>query len=444
MSISVIDFPTIPRYCTALAQWINCMVYVVMFYDQRRYRGGVLAAVCAGFLAALTAELMLTAEVPSLLWSFAMAGAAAIMYLFLRTSLTIRPVQAGYILTLAFLWSEFAASLAWQLYYYYSAYLSGEFEAWPAILITITVYALQFLLARNLDRSHAEGGRAREISARDLRTAAIVTVVFFIVSNLSFIFPETPFTSAYAAEIFNLRTWIDLGGIAVLYALFMQQQELQARYELEAIENVLQTQYTQYLQSRDSMELINRKYHDIKHQIAVIRAESDPERRSQWLDSIEENIAIYDSQYQTGNAVLDTLLTSKTMTCQENGVRMTCVADGTLIGFMDAMDICAIFGNAIDNAVEAAAAAADPDRRLVHLSVSQEKNFLLIRCENYYEGEREFHNGIPRSTKGDDAYHGFGVKSIRHTAQKYGGTLSITAQDNWFDLKVLIPLGPLM
>ena len=62
----------------------------------------------------------------------------------------------------------------------------------------------------------------------------------------------------------QIRTIVDLGGIAVLYAHLIQCGELRVRRELEAVQNVLQNQYVQYKQSRESIDLINYKYHDLK------------------------------------------------------------------------------------------------------------------------------------------------------------------------------------
>ena len=114
----------------------------------------------------------------------------------------------------------------------------------------------------------------------------------------------------------------------------------------------MKNQYLQYKQSKESIELINRKYHDLKHQIAALRAEQDPEKRNEWLDAMEDDIKIYESQNKTGHSVLDTLLTSKSMLCNRHDIHLTCVADGALLQFMDVMDICTIFGNALDNAIE--------------------------------------------------------------------------------------------
>jgi sensor histidine kinase regulating citrate/malate metabolism len=149
---------------------------------------------------------------------------------------------------------------------------------------------------------------------------------------------------------------------------------------------------------------------------------------------------VYDTKSETGNHVLDTVLSSKKLFCQQHSITLTSVVDGTLLSFMESADISALFGNALDNAIEAVSDLADPEQRLIHLSVSAQRAFLLIRVENYYEGALRFQDGLPLSTKGDEDFHGYGVKSIRYIAQQYGGSMSITSQHNWFDLKVLIPL----
>jgi sensor histidine kinase regulating citrate/malate metabolism len=65
----------------------------------------------------------------------------------------------------------------------------------------------------------------------------------------------------------------------------------------------------------------------------------------------------------------------------------------------------------------------------------------MIRVENYFESPLDMTNGEIQTTKKDKDYHGYGVKSIRYTAEQYGGSVSITAEDNWFYLRILIPIS---
>ena len=83
---------------------------------------------------------------------------------------------------------------------------------------------------------------------------------------------------------------------------------------------------------------------------------------------------------------------------------------------------------------------AQPERRLIHVSVARQKNFLRIRIENCFEGDIKFENGMPVTSKTDHRFHGFGTKSICRIAERYGGSMTIDVRENWFELRVLIPL----
>jgi len=84
--------------------------------------------------------------------------------------------------------------------------------------------------------------------------------------------------------------------------------------------------------------------------------------------------------------------------------------------------------------------AEDKEKRLIHVSVSKQKNFLLLRFENYYDTELNYQGGAFITTKRDKEFHGYGLKSIRYTVNKYDGAVSIDTKENWFDLKILIPM----
>ena len=171
-----------------------------------------------------------------------------------------------------------------------------------------------------------------------------------------------------------------------------------------------------------------------------MRNETDAEKRNEYLNQMEEEIRQYELQNKTGNHVLDTVLTSKSLYCDKHGISLTTVADGTLLNFMETMDICSVFGNALDNAIESVLKLKDKEKRLIHVSVSRQKNFLMIRFENYFEGMLEKDVDNIKTTKVDERYHGYGIKSIRYTINKYDGAVDIQAKDNWFELKILIPL----
>ncbi|MBQ3371908.1 MAG: sensor histidine kinase, partial [Oscillospiraceae bacterium] len=137
---------------------------------------------------------------------------------------------------------------------------------------------------------------------------------------------------------------------------------------------------------------------------------------------------------------LDTLLTAKSLRCQDLGITLTCVADGAELDFMKPTDLSVLFGNALDNAIESVEKISNPDKRLIHLSIARQKAFLRIRVENCYEGEISFVGGLPATAK-DAKYHGYGMKSIQSIVEKYNGSMTVKAEDGWFELRVLFPIS---
>ena len=202
-----------------------------------------------------------------------------------------------YWLMRSFLLAEFAASLDWQLYFYLAEQNDWETNRTMAlamqILMLIVVYGMSMGIAAILDLRHLRNLEDTDmrigslnITMRELSTAVIIAITTFTLSNLSYVSTATPFTSAIGTEVFNIRTLVGFGGVAFLYAYHIQLCEQHAMRELSSIRNILQAQYLQYQQSKENIAIINRKYHDLKHQIAVLRNETDPGKREVYLDDI--------------------------------------------------------------------------------------------------------------------------------------------------------------
>ena len=431
----------IPRLFTALAEWCACLVAILNL--PRRLTGVRLWAVLGAGLVVQCLFLQLTDKLHIILWMPCMAAAVGIMYLLIALCCNIPWTGAVYSTAGAFLSAEFAASLEWQLWSYTRRLLMLETGTYSTLLLSLlflaAVYGGVFALLYWLQIRQRKPDTVMAFQPKELWPPVLISLTCFFMSNLSFVYSNTPFSSSAIEGVYNIRTLMDLSGVAMLYAYHIQRCELHVQRELDAMQNILQNQYIQYKQSRESIDVVNRKYHDLKHQIAVLRSEQDPQRRLDFLDGMEEEIRTYEAQNKTGNSVLDTVLTGKSLYCARHGVELTCVADGGRLDFMDVMDICSIFGNLLDNAIECELAIADKRKRLIHLTVYGKDDLLVIRCSNYCEQALEFRDGIPVSTKGDGAYHGFGVKSIRCAAEKYGGVMTINNEDSWFEVNIVIP-----
>ena len=106
------------------------------------------------------------------------------------------------------------------------------------------------------------------------------------------------------------------------------------------------------------------------------------------------------------------------------------------LGQLSAPDLCTIFGNLLDNAVEAVAAVPERELRDVTLRVNRRDGFLLIRTENRFEGERD---AALMSTKQNAAAHGYGMKNLRDVVARLGGEMTAGAQVRQFIVNILLP-----
>lgn len=295
------------------------------------------------------------------------------------------------------------------------------------LLLLIVIYAGVYGFVYRFEFHRVRRRPELGITRRALSSAVVMALAAFAVSNAAF-----AQTGEATMDLFYIRTLVDLAGVLVLSIQQEQLMEASLHRELEAMDNVLHRQYEQYQQSRESIRLINRHCHDLKLQIAAIRAEQDPGKQAASLDEMESGIRMYEAQNKTGNPVLDTLLTAKSLYCQQHDINFTCVADGHLLDFMPTGDICTIVGTALDNATESVQTLADPEKRLIRTAIYAQHGFVMLRFENYCETEVKLDaDGMPP--------HGYGVRTVRAAAEKYGGTVTVHCEDNWFILRVLLP-----
>lgn len=415
--------------------------FVVACTNKKRLEGTARYAVHIIFTLLLFGFMELTDGIRQSLFLPSMSVSITLILLYIYICCDFTLPEAGYYCARVFISGEFAASMCWLIYFYGVRNLNLEQEkVWQWVQF-VFVYAVLYIVLFSLERYlQRRSGKVR-ISCRELLTVLVITAAIFAVSNMSYLNQNMLFASRFAGEMFTIRTLVDLSGMAVLYAYHIQVNELQARFEVDTLQNILEMQYKNYQLSQESIDIINQKYHDLKHQITLLKAEANSEKSTRYLEEMEREIHSYEAQNKTGNKVLDAVLTSKSLYCQNKDIGLTCVADGSLLDFMAEMDISALFGNLLDNAIESVEKLEDKEKRLIHLSVAQQKSFLRIRVENYCEEKITFKDGMPVTTKKDKRFHGYGMKSIQSTVRKYGGSVIAGVKDKWFEVRILIPLG---
>lgn len=209
--------------------------------------------------------------------------------------------------------------------------------------------------------------------------------------------------------------------------------------EQTVIEQMLRNSERYYAISKEMIELVNRNCHDMKHHLQALKLAGDDERQA-FIKETEQNIQRYHILVNTDDEVLNTILAEKGLYCDSLRIKLSCALDGTRLDFISAPDLYALLGNAIDNAIERVKQFPDTEKRIISLSIQRRGAFVSIQTNNYYEGTIELRDGLPITTKGDAANHGYGLKSIRYLSKKYGGSMCVETKNNVFTLQIMVPI----
>lgn len=236
-------------------------------------------------------------------------------------------------------------------------------------------------------------------------------------------------TSVIVERIYNALTCV-----LALQLLFSNIFQKEAQLRLAAAEQLLYTQAKQYDQVKKNIDIINIKCHDLKHQLRVWR-EGGMEDTVE-LQEIERAVDIYQAAFKTGNEVLDIILTEKSLLCEKSGIILSCIAEGRALGFLRPAELYSLFGNALDNAIEAVMLLPE-EQRNIDIFVRRESSLVGIRVENPYAGQMIVKNNAVQTKKKDKNFHGFGILSMRAVVEKYGGTMTIDAAGQIFRLHIL-------
>lgn len=224
--------------------------------------------------------------------------------------------------------------------------------------------------------------------------------------------------------------------LLMVYYVFWTKKML---WEKESMEQLIRLSQVQQKSTKESMDIINIKCHDLKHQIRALARMNDEAERSEYVKEIQEAVSIYDAVYHTGNEALDYVLREKTLISNEFGIKFSCIVDGSLLSFISSADMYALMSNAIDNAFESVLNEAE-EKRVVSLQIRQQRKTILIHMENWCSVKTEFKNGLPVTNKKDKQNHGFGVKSIRYIVNKYNGELMMKIDQQKFILDIMFPV----
>ncbi len=291
-------------------------------------------------------------------------------------------------------------------------------------LFRFAIYWVCYKICGKTDQIDYDRDTTQRISAFSVISTLLLSLVSSAIrefrhESAALYYAGTCFVLLYAVTLLIIRTGMLSYG--------------RERHEKALIEQMMGEQTKRYMETKESIDILNMRCHDMKRHLEGIQDKLD----RQELEVLRQALLVYDRNIRTGNDILDVFLNSKHLACQEKQITISCMANGRILAFMDIAHLCSLFGNAIDNAVEAVTQIQDPGKRVIDITVAQAGPNAVIHLSNYFSGQVA---GNLDTSKPDRNHHGFGIKSIKYVADHYGGTVSINIEQDIFTLEVTIPL----
>lgn len=414
-----------------LAAWVYCHYY------ERRENFAIRAAAAIGLMI-LNSALWnhLSMRVPSAAWVISAMGIAKYLLFFLigygsiQLCMRCEKSEAMFCMTCALATQH----LSYVLYDDVLALSGWAYDSVQAVAIISAVMLLVYLAAYYLFVRKMKQHPELSFQNRENLIVGGLLILFTIVIK----FIMEPYLSARSmTKLYVLVSIYDV--VCCVLALMLEQGLFRNQAltdEKNFLTQLVHMQEEQYRTSKANVEMVNIKCHDMKHQISHITSTTDPNA----IRELEQIISVYDSSLQTGNEILDVCLMEKKLLCEKNSIKLDCIANGQCLSFMQPSDLFSMFGNALDNAMEAVCKLDDVEKRIIFVSVKEELGMAIIHVENNYTGKLIIADGIPHTSKGDEFYHGYGVKSIRMVVEKYDGNMALLPQNGIFNLNITIPV----
>lgn len=203
------------------------------------------------------------------------------------------------------------------------------------------------------------------------------------------------------------------------------QQQRMAVYKLET-----QTRY--YEEKMRDEERIKEIYHDMKNHLLLLEEEWG-EKHSTGIENLRKEMAQYENYYRTGNKFVDIILKDKLTKAAEYGIHIEDSVELIDIDFIEPLDLSTVFGNLLDNAIEACRLIEEPEKRQISISSKRENNILVISIKN-----NRVCGNIKNAPK--KVIHGYGLANVTAAVHKYEGEIDIMEGEQEFAVNIVIPI----
>lgn len=329
--------------------------------------------------------------------------------------------------------------IAWSMIVDTRAVLPGSAGYWGAMAWKLAMWAAVWLLMRRVFRDGKQvvlSGRLWALLGLLALSPLLSELAFSMWDIRAYTIDGTD--TQIDAAFYTLLPFVFVSAIALLFAvvLLSRHQALEQEHQLADMRELY------YQGIRREQEQVRRLRHDMRNHLTALSGlleQGEDGRAAEYVRSLQAASGPSGAGRFTENDTVNIVLSAKARDMAQAGL----IADINVslpenLPIADP-DLCALFGNAVDNAIEAAKDAAD---KRITVRARADKGLLMLRVTNAYAGKREEKaDGLFATTKADRRAHGFGLRGMREIAARNGGTLETTAKDGVFELVACLPLN---
>lgn len=301
------------------------------------------------------------------------------------------------------------------------------------IIKALTLLAFEFFISHRAERLHIKVSSYRNIGLLIVFNVTLIlgcVIIFFNTSNIGFQMENVIRFFFVIAIITALVT------SSLVFRIEKEsKKELQTKLKLQQIEMELK-------QNKDMVsvtENLRKLRHDMNNHIGLIKNlvyAKRYEELKEYLDEVYIDVAIANEYIVSENTALAVLLNTKKSKARECNIEFQSVIAASDLRMQD-KDTCVLFGNLLDNAIEAASMAVK--KRFIDLSIQQTTSGCVIQCENSVGKKPEVKKGKFISSKENSFLHGIGTENIRDVVAKYHGEIKFDFDDEVFSVRIVIP-----
>jgi len=303
------------------------------------------------------------------------------------------------------------------------------------VILTSKLFTLIFIMyiKHFISRAHAYLGKGLLLTITPLLSCFLI---LFMESFRIFSYEEISPRESLFATLSTVFIIVSVFCIIILIEKYLQTKEIEHTTNLDI--HQINNSYHFLSRKTESQEQVMELYHDLKNHLLILQSKHG---ESGYINGLMHKIHDYELFTDTGNAILNTVLYEKNKQSQMHHIEFYSRINMNQILTVKDYDICSIFGNALDNAIEACLEIEREEDRKISVCADRVHNFFIIKVENSKKDESLLSDDVMKSSKADQSLHGHGLKSINRAVHKYNGEVGIKYSRTSFTLTIAIPLN---